>query len=218
MNAKNKIISHFKKKKALVTCKKKERMYFNLCQTVRTWAILRGSSPGRSGGGREKEGELELHLQFLRGSPLRRYSNSRDVERLPFVWKTRKLRAEFKWNDSSRQKFSAKKINTFQGITFCPFLPKRPKFSAPYVWITSARLHVERKRKIYRYFVNGTTQSRSCFRCQKIPVPFDGNFSPKFVASSPSFSRPAPRAPHRACLQAKHRHVECARAILNALV
>ena len=35
------------------------------------------------------------------------------------------------------------------------------------MWITSARLQVERKRKIYGYFVNGTTQSRSCFRCQK---------------------------------------------------
>ena len=57
-----------------------------------------------------------------------------------------------------------KKSNTFRGITF---LPKRPKFSVPFVWITSARLHVERKRKIYRYFVNGTTQSRFCFRCQK---------------------------------------------------
>ena len=37
----------------------------------------------------------------------------------------------------------------------------------PIVWIASARLHLERKRKLYRYFVNGTTQSRSCFRCQK---------------------------------------------------
>ena len=33
--------------------------------------------------------------------------------------------------------------------------------------ITSARLHVQRKRKLYRYFVNGKTQSCSCFRCQK---------------------------------------------------
>ena len=59
-----------------------------------------------------------------------------------------------------------KKSITFRGIHF---LPKRPKFSVPFffIWITSARLHVERKRKIYRYFVNGTTQSRSCFRCQK---------------------------------------------------
>ena len=52
-----------------------------------------------------------------------------------------------------------KKSNTFRGITLSPF--------SPFVRITSARLHVERKRKIYRYFVNGTTQSRSCFRCQK---------------------------------------------------
>ena len=58
-----------------------------------------------------------------------------------------------------------KKSNTFQVITFLPFLPKRPKFSVPFVWITSARLHVQ--RKLYRYFVNGTTQSHSCFRCQK---------------------------------------------------
>ena len=56
---------------------------------------------------------------------------------------------------------------TFRGIIFFLFLPKRPKFSVPFVWITSARLHVQRKRKLYRYFVNGTTQSRSCFRCQK---------------------------------------------------
>ena len=60
-----------------------------------------------------------------------------------------------------------KKSNTFRVITFLPFLPKRPKFSVPFVWITSARLHVQRERKLYRYFVNGTTQSRSCFRCQK---------------------------------------------------
>ena len=55
----------------------------------------------------------------------------------------------------------------FRGITFFPFLTKRPKFSVPFVWITSARLYVETKRKISWYFVNGTTQSRSCFQCQK---------------------------------------------------
>ena len=61
-----------------------------------------------------------------------------------------------------------KKSNTFRGITFFPFLPKRLKFSVPFVsWITSARLHVERKWKIYWYFVNGTTQSHSCFWCPK---------------------------------------------------
>ena len=62
--------------------------------------------------------------------------------------------------------FFRKKSNIFRGITFFPFIPKRAKFSVPFVWITSPRLHVERKWKIYRYFVNGTTQSCSCFRCQ----------------------------------------------------
>ena len=37
-----------------------------------------------------------------------------------------------------------KKGNTLRGITVFP-LPKRPKFSVPFAWITSARLHVERK-------------------------------------------------------------------------
>ena len=73
------------------------------------------------------------------------------------------------------------KRNTFRGITFFPFLPKRPKFSVPFVWITSARLQGERKRKNYRYFenvqlnpvpVSGAKKKRS--------VPFDGNFSLKF--------------------------------------
>ena len=32
------------------------------------------------------------------------------------------------------------KSNTFRGITFFRFLPKRPKFSVPFVWITSGRL------------------------------------------------------------------------------
>ena len=76
-----------------------------------------------------------------------------------------------------------KKSNTFPGITVFLFLPKRPKFSVPFVWITSARLHVERKRKIYRYFVNGTTVQLNpvpVFGAKKILEPFDGNFSPKF--------------------------------------
>ena len=40
-----------------------------------------------------------------------------------------------------------KKSYTFRGITFFPFLPKRPKFSVPFVWITSGRLHVREKVK-----------------------------------------------------------------------
>ena len=72
-----------------------------------------------------------------------------------------------------------KKSNTFWGITVFPFLPKRPKFSVPFDWIT--RFRVKRKRKIDRYFVNGTIQSRSCFRCQKnTSTIFGRNVSPKF--------------------------------------
>ena len=59
------------------------------------------------------------------------------------------------------------KSNTFRGITFSPLLLKRPKFSVPFVRITSAKLHLERKWKIYRYCVNGTTQYPFCFWCQK---------------------------------------------------
>ena len=57
-------------------------------------------------------------------------------------------------------------VEIFRSITFSPFLPKRPKFSVPFVWITSARPHAQRRSKLNRYFVNGTSQSRSCFRCQ----------------------------------------------------
>ena len=61
-----------------------------------------------------------------------------------------------------------KKGNTFRGITFFPFLPKLPKFSVLFVWITSARIKVERKRKIYRYIVNGTAQSLPVFGAKSI--------------------------------------------------
>ena len=73
--------------------------------------------------------------------------------------------------------FPEKKLIPFEVL---PFYRNDRNF--PYhVWITSVRLYVEGKRKIYRYFVNSTTQSRSCFRCQKhLPVPFDGNYLPKF--------------------------------------
>ena len=104
-----------------------------------------------------------------------------NLERLPFVWKTQKFRGEFKWNGSSRWKFSGKKVMPFEVFPFNPFLLKRPKFVVPFVWITSARLHAQRKRKLCRYFVNGTTQSRSCFRWQKkyryhLTEIFDRNF------------------------------------------
>ena len=59
--------------------------------------------------------------------------------------------------------FSAKKVIPSEVSDF-PLLPERPKFLEPFAWITSARLSLERRTKIYLYFVNDTTQS--CFRCE----------------------------------------------------
>ena len=74
-----------------------------------------------------------------------------------------------------------KKGDTFRGITFFPFLPKRPKFLVPFVWITSAMLQVERKRKNLPVFCKWYNSIPFLFSVpKKIPVPFDGNFSPKF--------------------------------------
>ena len=44
-----------------------------------------------------------------------------NLERLPFVWKTRKFRGEFKWNGSSRWKFSGKKVMPFEVSPFSRF-------------------------------------------------------------------------------------------------
>ena len=92
------------------------------------------------------------------------------------------------------------KSNTFRGtcITFFTFLPKRPKFSAPFVWITSAGLQVKRKRKIYWYFVHGTTQSRSCFRCRKkYQYHLTENFHRKVSARIGKKANPPPQATSR---------------------
>ena len=88
-------------------------------------------------------------------------------ERLPVCFENPEIPGRIQMERFIPVEIFRKKSNTFRDITLLPFLPKRPRFSVPFVWITSARLHVQRKRKLYRYFVNGTTQSRSCFRCPK---------------------------------------------------
>ena len=100
--------------------------------------------------------------------PLRIPSLWADVERFPFVWKTRKFRREFKWNGSSRLKFSGKKVIPFEVLRFSVFTETTEIFCTIFVRITSAGLHVERKRKIYRFFfLDDTTQSCSYFGSQK---------------------------------------------------
>ena len=43
--------------------------------------------------------------------------------------------------------FSGKNSNIFRRYYLFPFLPKRAKFSVPFVWITSARLQCRKKAK-----------------------------------------------------------------------
>ena len=42
-----------------------------------------------------------------------------------------------------------KESNTFRGITLFPFLPKRPKFFVPFVWLTNARLPLEAEGDLF---------------------------------------------------------------------
>ena len=68
--------------------------------------------------------------------------------------------------------------NTLGGITFLPFVLKRPKISVPFVWIASASVPPERKQNIYRYFVNVT--SHSYLGCEKNASTIDGKLLLKF--------------------------------------
>ena len=68
-----------------------------------------------------------------------------------------------------------KKSNAFRGITFFPFLLKRPKFVVPFVWITSARLPFMPRESENFAGILSTVQLNPVpvFGAQKIPVPFD---------------------------------------------
>ena len=69
-------------------------------------------------------------------------------------------------------------VHTFRGITFYPFtLPKRPKFSyhcLDYQCQASCRKKVKSLPLFCKW------NPVPVFGPKKIPVPFDGNFSPKF--------------------------------------
>ena len=50
------------------------------------------------------------------------------LERLPFVWKTRKFRGELKWNGLSRWKFSGNKTIPFEVLPFSRFCRNNRNF------------------------------------------------------------------------------------------
>ena len=62
-----------------------------------------------------------------------------------------------------------KKVIPFEVLPFSHFYGNDRNFLYHLFGLPSARLHVERKRKIYRYLP------------KNIPVPFDENFAPKFL-------------------------------------
>ena len=85
-------------------------------------------------------------------------------ERLPFVWKTRKFRGEFKWNGHP---FSGKNSNTFRRYYLFPIFTEATEIFYTTCLDYQCQASSREKAKNYRYFINGTTQSRSCFLCQK---------------------------------------------------
>ena len=90
--------------------------------------------------------QISLHfhiLQMVESQPFHKPEASR---RYPFLLiGHNKERLSFVWKPGNCEENSNRMVHPGGN------LPEREK----------------RKRKIYRYFVNGTTQSRYCFRCQK---------------------------------------------------
>ena len=73
-------------------------------------------------------------------------------ERLPFDEKPNNSRENSNGTVHPGKNFRPKKY-IFRGITFFSFLPKRPKFFVPFVWLTSSRPPLEaegEKRRSFR--------------------------------------------------------------------
>ena len=83
------------------------------------------------------------------------------------------------------------KRNTFRGITFFPFLPKRLKFFVPFVWLTSARLPLEAEGEKWRSFPRRAMVFRKWYNSSQClfsetfsnPVPFVRHFCRSFLTN-----------------------------------
>ena len=81
------------------------------------------------------------------------------LERLPFVWKTRKFRGELEWSGSSRVKFSGKKVIPFEVLPFFRFYRNNRNFVYHLFGLLVSGFMSRESEKFI-----GTSQSRSCFR------------------------------------------------------
>ena len=81
------------------------------------------------------------------------------LERLPFVWKTRKFRGEFEWSGSSRVKFSGKKVIPFEVLPSFRFYRNNRNFLYHLFGLLMSGFMSRESEKF-----TGTSQSRSCFR------------------------------------------------------
>ena len=84
---------------------------------------------------------------------------------------------EFRWNGSSRWKFSGKKSNTFRGITVFLFLQTTEIFCTICLdYLVPGSMSRESEYILQMVQLNHVP----VFDAKKISEPFDGNFSPKF--------------------------------------
>ena len=105
-----------------------------------------------------------------------------NLECFPFVWKSRKFREEFKWNGSFLWKFSGQKVIPFVVFPFFPVVTETTEIFCTicldYQYQASSR---EKAKKLF-VFCEWQKSIPFLFSVpeKKIPVPFDGSFSPKF--------------------------------------
>ena len=81
-----------------------------------------------------------------------RITKKRNPKRLPFVWKNPEIPGGIQMERFILVEIFREKSNTFQSITFFPFLPKRPKFSALLVPGFMSREREKFKENFHRNF------------------------------------------------------------------
>ena len=103
-----------------------------------------------------------------------------NLERLPFVRKTRKFRGEFKWNGSSRWKFSGKKVMPFEVFPFSRFYWNDRNLLYHLFGLIVPGFMPRESENFAGILSTVQLNPVPVFGAIKIPVPFDGNLPPKF--------------------------------------